>query len=237
MKTWREYAHRWQAGTDWPPIEDATVKPEDRRTYLQTLGDEWGDKTSVEQFARDFLLPSLSTEATVLDIGCGGGRIARHVAGRCRLLVCLDIELEMLVLCRRTVQHLGDVGLLLVPMQPPNIPLRNASIDFLYCFDVFVHLDQRTVYQYLIECARVLKPGARAVIHVASHETADGWNHFAESIKAGEAAGDFGSFEYIDSRAFLRMASMADFECEATSLTRSGNYYYDRDIVFVLRRR
>ena len=60
---------------------------------------------------------------------------------------------------------------------------------------------------------------------------------FAESIKAGEAVGDFGSFEYIDSRAFLRMASMADFECEATSLTRSGNYYYDRDIVFVLRRR
>ena len=54
MKTWREYAHRWQAGTDWPPIEDATVKPEDRRTYLQTLGDEWGDKTWVEQLPVTF---------------------------------------------------------------------------------------------------------------------------------------------------------------------------------------
>jgi ubiquinone/menaquinone biosynthesis C-methylase UbiE len=236
IKNWGEYARLWQADNSWVPIEDLTVSPNDRQSYLQNLGDEWGAKASVDQFVADFVSPHVSKSSKVMELGCGGGRIARRVASHCQLLVCIDIEIDMLALCRRATQGLGNVGLLLCTSQGLNIPIRTQSLDFVYSFDTFVHLDQRVVYKYLVECARVLRPGCRAAVHVASHETEEGWNHFIQSIESGESTGDFGSFEYIDSRAFLRMACKLGFECIGTSLQKSGNVYYDRDLVFLLQR-
>jgi ubiquinone/menaquinone biosynthesis C-methylase UbiE len=44
----------------------------------------------------------------------------------------------------------------------PGVP--DASIDFLFSFGVFVHLDIDIIDKYLDEMARVLKPSATAVI-------------------------------------------------------------------------
>jgi SAM-dependent methyltransferase len=236
MKTWGEYARRWQTDDRWPPIEDPTVSEADRKLYLEHLGDEWGDKPSVDQFVADFVIPYLATQATALEIGCGGGRIARRVASRCRRLACLDIDMDMLRRCVHATRALENVAVVLSADRSPSLPFQSESVDFVYSFDTFVHLDQRMVYGSLLEAARVLRRGCKAVIHVASHETDGGWRHFAGSVTAGEAAGDFGSFEYIDSRAFLRLASRSGFTCIGTSLGKSGNYYYDRDVVFVLEK-
>ena len=60
------------------------------------LGEEWSNKDSFEQVVRDFIKPYLSKDKKVLEIGVGGGRVARKVAGEVEKLEVLDISSEML---------------------------------------------------------------------------------------------------------------------------------------------
>ena len=43
------------------------------------------------------------------------------------------------------------------------MPLADASVDWIWCRDVLVHVDVR---RGLAECARVLRPGGAMVAHV-----------------------------------------------------------------------
>lgn len=236
MKDWGEYARLWQANTDWVPIEDSSIAPGEREEYLKVLGDEWGDKRSVDQFVEDFILPHIHPGSKILEIGSGGGRIVKRIAHRCSLLVCLDVEFEMASLCRRTLTNRRSATWIITPKNRAILPLADASLDFVYSFDTFVHLDSRIVYQYLREAARVLKRGAKMAAHIATRETPKGWTHFIRSVDRNTPQGRFGSFEYLESNDFLRMARDAQLFCLNSSLGRTGNFYYERDAVFLLQK-
>ena len=47
-------------------------------------------------------------------------------------------------------------------------PVGDASADAVFSFDVFVHLPRRDTFNYLSEIRRVLRPGGKAIIGVAS---------------------------------------------------------------------
>jgi hypothetical protein len=47
----------------------------------------------------------------------------------------------------------------------PSIP--ECSIDYLFSFGTFVHLDLHLIEAYLIHMKPILKPGANAIIHYA----------------------------------------------------------------------
>jgi ubiquinone/menaquinone biosynthesis C-methylase UbiE len=236
---WAEYAHQWKTdkGFALSHIEDPSVRPEERDKYLETLGDEWGDKASVDQFVEDFVLPHLADGAKVLEIGSGGGRVARRIVRRCGFLICLDVELEMLRLCRGSVAESTNAAFMISTKDQANIPLASASLDFVYSFDSLVHLDMRLIFQYMREASRVLKPKAKMVLHFATHETDMGWQHFLSSVNRNERPGGFGLFEYMDSHEFRRMADQAGFTYLNSSLGRTGNFYYERDAIFLLEKR
>jgi SAM-dependent methyltransferase len=236
IKSWAEYAARWELDKDWVEIEDRSIGPAERDGYFVTLGDEWGTKACVDQFVADFVYPHITADSIVLEIGSGGGRVARRVAPQCALLICADIEIEMLRMCRSATRGFPNVVPVVVPETAPMIPIPDERLDFIYGFDTFVHMDQRTLFRYLLEASRTLRSGAKAVFHVATHETPKGWEHFMKSIRAGFKQGQFGSFEYIDSRAFVRMASAAGFATVCTTVGRGGNFYYERDMVFLFER-
>jgi cyclopropane fatty-acyl-phospholipid synthase-like methyltransferase len=99
-----------------------------------------------------------------------------------------------------------------------------------------VHLDERTVFRYMQETRRVLRSGGILMVHVATHETTRGWEHFDDSVTRGVRRGQFGSFEYLDSHAVLRMAEHAGFSMVKRSRAAEGNIYYERDGLFVLQR-
>jgi ubiquinone/menaquinone biosynthesis C-methylase UbiE len=236
MNNWDEYALQWEADKSWVGVEDRRVLAAEKHGYLQRLGDEWGTQESVDQIVREFILPYTGPTTVSVDLGSGGGRLAYRVAPHVSHLICLEVAPAMLRLCQAALSHAANVTCLLMSTSS-GIPLRADSVDLVYSFDTLVHLDERTIFRYMQEARRVVRSGGILMVHVATHETTKGWEHFEDSVTRGVRRGQFGSFEYLDSHAVLRMAERAGFSVVKRSRAGEGNVYYERDALFVLQRR
>jgi SAM-dependent methyltransferase len=130
----------------------------------QLYGMHWGDPQSVPflKFVRDrFIMPHVDPDHHAVEIGPGGGRWTRYMLLFARLYA-VDYHQELLDELARSyrVPHL-------VPVRNngadfPGIPPQ--SIDFLFSFGVFVHLDTDIIDAYLGAMRAILRPGATAVI-------------------------------------------------------------------------
>ncbi len=98
---------------------------------------------------------------TLLEIGCGTGRLLAEFKRRCRFrrLIAVDMAEAMIRFARKAAGddgrislHVNDgCGLAMVP---------DASVDFAYSADVFIHIyDVGMMRRYLREVRRVLKNG------------------------------------------------------------------------------
>jgi SAM-dependent methyltransferase len=113
----------------------------------------------------------------VLEVGCGIGRIGRHVAPLCQRWIGCDVSANML---RFAAQRLRDL---------PNVELKeisgyhlqgvaDASCDVVYCMVVFMHLETWDRYNYVLEAARVLRPGGRLYVDNVNLCSEEGWAVF-----------------------------------------------------------
>ena len=109
---------------------------------------------------------------SVLDFGCGCGRIARHVAPRTIAaggdLIGLDINPRLASWCADNLPGRYAVSRL----QPPT-SLDITSVDILYAVSVFTHLPQASMEAWLAEFARILRPGGIALVSFADEGRID----------------------------------------------------------------
>jgi 2-polyprenyl-6-hydroxyphenyl methylase/3-demethylubiquinone-9 3-methyltransferase len=94
---------------------------------------------------------------TVLDMGCGYGRIMPRLAGRVRLAVGIDTSPGSLLLARR--ETAGIPNCLLVLMDASRMAFRGSIFDVVVCIQNGIsafHVDQRDL---IVESLRVTKPG------------------------------------------------------------------------------
>ena len=87
---------------------------------------------------------------TVLDLGCGKGRFARHLHARGANIVGLDASRGMLG---------GALGLDRVCGSALRLPFASESFDGIAAVEVFEHLPPRGLDRVIAEAARVLRPG------------------------------------------------------------------------------
>jgi len=136
----------------------------------------------------------LQPGARVLDIGCGCGKVARHLAIDPR--VARYIGFDPIPTCiawnARYIRPLagGEFDFLCVDLHSAEynphgriaaseftFPAGDGSIDLAVASSVFTHLLERDAAHYLDETARVLAPGGRIILSVHD-EPADG-QHFS----------------------------------------------------------
>ncbi len=101
----------------------------------------------------------LSPDASVLEIGCGAGRLLKPLAQRFRTVYGVDISPEMI---RRAKERLKDCKNVEVWINNGSDlkPLPSDSIDFAFSYVVFQHIPEAAVIaSYIHEAYRVLKPG------------------------------------------------------------------------------
>ena len=122
------------------------------------------------------------SDAVVLEIGCGTGRVLQHLAGRYREVHGIDIAGEMV---KQGGHRLAGV---------PNIHFHQGngydleafadeSVDLVYSALVFQHMPKTIAYNYFQETNRVLRPDGLFLFQVPN--LLDGpqfeqFNHFAQ---------------------------------------------------------
>ena len=95
---------------------------------------------------------------SVLEIGCGIGRLLRPLSERVARVVGVDLSEEMVRRGREYCAGLGNVELLRT--DGTLAALQGESFDFVFSHIVFQHVPRKAyVDRYLREAHRVLKPG------------------------------------------------------------------------------
>lgn len=140
-----------------------------------------GHYDEIGQIAAEIVIRcGLTSSSSIIDLGCGSGRLAKHIGIRLPQIQYLGIDV---------VQELLDYAATRTPPHfryllnyEPNIPAPDASVDMVVAFSVFTHLYHEESFVYLRDIKRVLRPGGAAVFSFL--ETATHWPVF-EHLVAG----------------------------------------------------
>lgn len=101
---------------------------------------------------------SLKDFASILDFGCGCGRLMRALrphADAWATLQGVDTDAAAIRWCK---DNIGDASFWTVGETPP-LHFTDASMDLIIAWSVFTHLDVENQFHWLNEFQRVLKPG------------------------------------------------------------------------------
>jgi ubiquinone/menaquinone biosynthesis C-methylase UbiE len=126
---------------------------------IRAISDQ-DDKESFEVSGRTdakALANLVPPDASVLEIGCGTGRVMQHLAGACERLHGIDISGEMVAQGRERLARLPNVSFH-VGNGYDLAPFESDSMDLVYSLYAFQHMPKTTAYNYLAESARVLRP-------------------------------------------------------------------------------
>lgn len=156
----------------------------------QRLGEEWTEQAHVQRgfdaeewkarLIRERLERYMPSDGTLLEVGPGGGRWTESLLARSRSLMLVDVAAKCLSLCRERFHadprlrfHLVD------PTRPEFIDasvVPDESVDGIWSYDVFVHINPTDISKYLRDFRRILRPGAAAVIHHTGRTPSD-WDY------------------------------------------------------------
>ena len=129
-------------------------------TYGRDLGQtSWVSAEESEEIPRAL---ELTADSSVLEIGCGSGRYALHIAEKvgCRV-VGLDINEAGICAASHLVaaRKMGDQVSFQYCDASEGLPFADESFNAIFSNDVFCHIPQRL--DVLRESFRVMKPGGR----------------------------------------------------------------------------
>jgi SAM-dependent methyltransferase len=130
-------------------------------------GLEWGDPERDEPLMyvkRHFLTPYVTPKITVLEIGPGGGRWTRYLL-TARMVYAVDYHQELLDELAVNFRADNLISIKNSGTDLPGVPAE--SIDFVFSFGVFVHLDLDLIDAYLHSFKSVLKCGGSVVLQYA----------------------------------------------------------------------
>jgi SAM-dependent methyltransferase len=133
-------------------------------------GLHWGDpdQDPTLMAIRDhWLLPHVRSDITALEIGPGGGRWTRYLLPVERLYA-VDCYPKLLAELRRNFPQPHIVEIRNNGADFPGVPA--ASVDFVFSFGVFVHLDADIIRAYLANLRAVIRPRAELVIQYSDKD-------------------------------------------------------------------
>lgn len=154
----------WDRDYPWPANGDEWTQ---QAEFCGVPYEKWKDS-----LARTFLIPYLREHSVVIEIGSGHGRWTELIAPRVMRgkVNLVDISPSCIEFCRKRfstyslMYHLSDGQTIPSEILP-------SSVDFIWSFDTFVHVEEPEIRSYATELYRVLKPQGMGVIHHSGNPT------------------------------------------------------------------
>ena len=210
------------------------------REYVESLEKKLpADKAFSQAVGGDFvamgkleysLLRSLGLRSghTVVDIGCGSGRLACQLAPFHEILyIGCDVVPRLLeyakTLCGRSDWQFHTTN-------GTSIPCASESAHFACFFSVFTHLTHEATYRYFIEAHRVLAPGGLLVMSFLEFRVPTHWAQF--NVSPSDLQSDNHLNQFISRDAIDAWAQHAGFEVVSIHDGDSDYIPLESDVVF-----
>src|SRR4030095_9791735 len=135
----------------------------------------------VGEILRVFLIQNgLLPQHYLVDVGCGAGRLAKHLANYLtRDYLGTDVVPDLVDHARELA---GRPDWRFEAVRDIFIPERDSRADFVVFFSVFTHLGHEDSYRYLTEAARVARPGGRIVFTFLEFAVERPWAFFETAL-------------------------------------------------------
>ena len=127
------------------------------------------DCQSVESLLKTFLKKDVS-ECTMLEFGCGGGRLSVPFSKRFKLVYGYDISSEAIIIANKMAKNQDAENVVFYSgrniFDPPNV-LSENSIDFIFTYIVFQHISNNdTIKATIVDFSKALVIDGIGRVHV-----------------------------------------------------------------------
>ncbi|MFT4583127.1 MAG: SAM-dependent methyltransferase [Gammaproteobacteria bacterium] len=154
---WKNARYRLRSGPDGLPIPNAPLR------FMVSGGTDIAGFLEMGQLGADSIQSTLSKNGldigdfqSILDFGCGCGRVIRHWKSLDKVqVVGTDYNLELIDWCR---ENLSFATFKSNQLAPP-MDFENERFDCIYALSVFTHMTEQLQFDWMAELTRVLKPG------------------------------------------------------------------------------
>lgn len=129
------------------------------------MGEEWSvNEEWKKKLVELIIIPEINPGDIVVEIGPGTGRMTEHILKLSSKLICVDISAKCIEVLKEKFRanenikfhHIEKVDLSFIP---------ENSIDKIFSYDVFVHIDKEIFTEYFKEFKRILKNDGSVIIH------------------------------------------------------------------------
>jgi len=126
---------------------------------------EWTSSRQWKQSVIDYImLENISPNRDVLEIGPGFGRWTRKLIEISRHLIVVDVSDKCIEHCKNLFADKDNVEFYINDGRSLKA-VRDNSLDFIWSFDVFVHIEPPDIECYLHEFRRILKEDGLVIMH------------------------------------------------------------------------
>jgi len=119
--------------------------------------------------------------SSVVDVGCGSGRLARQLASWLTGAYLGTDILDPLLDHARKICGRNDWEF--VKTDGQKIPWADETADLVCAFSVFTHITHEETWRYVVEAKRVLKPGGSIVCSFLEFKIRGHWAIFRDDVK------------------------------------------------------
>jgi ubiquinone/menaquinone biosynthesis C-methylase UbiE len=136
--------------------------------WEKSAGEEWTKSEAwKESLINEVMLKQISEGSTILEIGPGAGKWTEPLQGIAQKLTIVDISSKCIEVCKKKFSHCNNISYFVTDGCCLQF-IANDSIDFIWSFDVFVHIAPDDIEKYISEFRRILKSNGKGIIHHAA---------------------------------------------------------------------
>lgn len=145
-------------GANWMPVNETEAMDQ-----ILNERDPEEFEAAGRRDAEEHIGPLLQPTDTVLDLGCGIGRVTRYVAPLCREIWAVDASDTMLQYARVRLADCPNVRFVLSRgLAFPEV--QTGSVDVVYSLLTLQHVEREHAFRLMRELRRVLKDGGSAYL-------------------------------------------------------------------------
>lgn len=155
---------RWADHYELPPSGNMMDSGPNRKGVFIRQGTRMFEV--IEKCILEFGFSKPIRDLTVLDFGCGNGRVALPFYFKySKPNMCIDVDSDVVEYLKQIIPGANPS----TSLYKPPLPIADQTFDVVYAISVWTHLPEELQAAWLAEISRILKEGGLALISTSSY--------------------------------------------------------------------